>query len=146
MDSMVKLAAAILGELAALERVRVVTPQIVFLVVLGMLALAAGGSALGCGMAALWIGLVPAIGPWAAPLVCGGVLLLAALILLATSYSLSRKRDRSKSTGGGITAAMESADVTALIGPLIREHKWLLIALATVAGMTAAGTDRSRKP
>lgn len=145
MDSMVKLAVAILGELAALDRVRAVTPHIVFLAVLGMLALAAAASALGCGMAALWIGLVPAIGPWAAPLVCSGVLLLAALILLAAGYGLSRKDDRSKATGGGMTAAIESGDVTSLIGPLIREHKWLLIAIATIAGMTAAGTDRSRK-
>lgn len=143
---MVKLAAAILGELGALERVRAVTPQIVFLVVLGMLALAAAGSALGCGMAALWIGLVPAIGPWAAPLVCSGVLLLAALLLLATSYGLSRKQSRSKTTGGPLARAIESGDVTPLIGPLIREHKWLMITLATVAGMAFAGTDRSRKP
>ncbi|MGH7117707.1 MAG: hypothetical protein ACREFP_01700 [Acetobacteraceae bacterium] len=146
MDGIVKLAATVLPELVALERVRTAAPHIILQAVLSLLALGAAAGALGCGIAALWIGLLPAIGPWAAPLACGGVLLLATIILIVILIVLSRNHDRSKATSGTIAKAIESGDVTPVIRPLMRENKWLLITLAVVAGMIAANKDHPRKP
>jgi membrane protein implicated in regulation of membrane protease activity len=113
-----------------------------------MLALLAAAGALGCGVAALWVGLLPVIGSWAAALACAGVLLLAAIVMIASGYALLRRRDRSKVASSGTAEAIASGDIGQLVAPLIREHKWLLLVLAAVAGATTVskvGTNPRRK-
>ncbi|MGH6968062.1 MAG: hypothetical protein ACREEL_06995 [Stellaceae bacterium] len=142
MDGIVKLAATVLAEISALERARTVAPYFALAAVFVLLALAAAVGVVGCGIAALWIALLPAGGPWGAPLICAGVLLCIAAALLGGGYWLLRGRDRPKTATSALAAALESGD----FAPLVREHKWLLIALALMGGLTAAGKlSKSRR-
>lgn len=139
MDGIVKLAVAVLARLTALERARAVAPNIIVAVVFGVLALLAGSAALGCGIAALWIGLLPLVESWAVPLICAGVLLLAAIVLIAGGYAILRGGGRSKIASGSVAEAIDSGDVTPLIASVVQEHKWILLAATVLAGAVAGG-------
>ncbi|MGH7000956.1 MAG: hypothetical protein ACREEA_05560, partial [Stellaceae bacterium] len=93
----------------------------------------------GCAIAALWIWLLPLVGPWGAPLICAGVLLLIAGALAGGGYWLARSRGGLKTGTGALAAAIETGD----FAPLVHEHKWLLLALAALSG--AATAEKSRK-
>lgn len=144
MDGIVKLAAAVLAEIVALERVRTIASRVVLAVVLVSLALVAILGGLGCAIAALWIALLPVVGPWGAPLVCAGILVLLAAVLVGSGYWLLRGSRRSKTRAGALAAAIESGDFALLI----REHKWVVLALAALAGLVTAnklGKDSRRR-
>ncbi|MDE2229612.1 MAG: hypothetical protein KGL11_11305 [Alphaproteobacteria bacterium] len=140
MDGIAKLALTVLAQIATAERIRTTAPQIILAAVLALLVVAAVAGGIGCGVAALWIALLPSVGPWGAPLVCGSVLLLAAAALAGAGYLLLRHR-RPKMESGVLAAAIESSD----FAPLVHEYKWLLLALALLGGMTAAGR-RAKDP
>ena len=144
MDGIVKLAATVLTEIVALKRTRTTALRLVLAVVLVLLAFAAALGGLGCGMAALWIVLLPVIGPWGAPLACAGALVLIAAVLVGSGYWLLRGHRKSKTRAGALAAAIESGD----FAPLIREHKWFVLALAMLAGVATAdklGKDSRRQ-
>jgi len=110
-------------------------PKAMLLVLLAALC---AGAAVGCGIAALWIYLVPLIGAVGAPLVVAGVFLVLCLILLAAARSVlrSRKPVRVKIDGSEI----EIGDVERLI----RGHKGTALLIAVVAGLLAANQARKR--
>ena len=134
MGGIVKLVLAVLAEITTFERVRKRAPRIAVAALLIVLAFAVVAGAFGCAIAALWIWLLPLVGSWGAPLICAAVLAVIAAALLGCGYCLARSRGGSKSAGGALAAAIESGN----FAPLIHEHKWLLLALATLSGVTAA--------
>ena len=128
----VKLALAVLAEVTTFERVRKRAPRIAIAALLIVLAFAVLAGGFGCAVAALWIWLLPIVGPWGAPLICAGVLVLVAGGLVGGGYYLARSQP--KTGNRALATAIESGD----FAPLIHEHKWLLLALAALSGAAAA--------
>jgi hypothetical protein len=134
MDGIVKLAATVLAQITTYERMRTAASQFAFATALGLLAVAAAVGGVGCGLAALWISLLPLVGIWAAPLICGGVLLVGAAILGVVIRRLLRRTMQPMTASGALAAALASGDFE----PLIQEHKWLFLGLALLAGVIIA--------
>lgn len=132
MGGIVKLALAVLAEVTTFERVRKRAPRIAIAALLIVLAFAVVAGGFGCAIAALWIWLLPHVGPWGAPLICAGVLVLIAGGLIGGGYCVGRSRP--KTANSALANAIESGD----FAPLIHEHKWLLLALAALSGAAAA--------
>ncbi|HYL32898.1 MAG TPA: phage holin family protein [Stellaceae bacterium] len=132
MGGIVNLALAILAEITTFERIRKRAPRIATAVLLVVLAFAVVAGGFGCAVAALWIWLLPVVGPWGAPLICAGVLILMAGGLIGGGYCLARSRP--KTVNSTLATAIESGD----FAPLIHEHRWLLLTLAALSGAAAA--------
>lgn len=139
MGGIVKLALTVLAEITALSRARKRAPRVAVAALLLTLTLMLVVASLGCAIAALWIWLLPLVGPWEAPLICAGVLALIAVALAGGGYWLMRSRGGLSTGTGTLAAALETGD----FAPLIYEHKWLLLALAALSG--AATAEKSRK-
>ena len=101
-----------------------------------ILAAIAAIAALGCAIAAIWLALLPAIGPVWTPLLIGAVLagIAGILVLLATR----RPRARGRLAGSG-----DGMDTAALLSAIFRDHKTSLLLGAALAGMLA-GSDLIR--
>jgi len=110
----------------ALERWKKKAKLIGIAAVLAAAALAAFFGALGCAVAALWIYLIPYVGPVGAPLILSGGLLALCVILLAAAYLLARRKPRVK-----------GADFAAAIKPLLE---------AVLVGFTLGGKTKKTKP
>jgi len=143
MGGIVKLALAVLNEVTTLARTRERASRMVFAAILLTLMAMMIAASVGCALAALWIWLLPVVGPWGAPLICAGALALVAAALGCGGYCLTRGRNGSPTATGTLTAAIESGD----FAPLIHEHKWILLALAALSGVASAEKSRraSRK-
>jgi hypothetical protein len=139
MGGIVKLALTVLAEITALSRARKLAPRVAVAALLLTLTSMMVAASFGCAVAALWIWLLPLVGPWGAPLICAGVLALIAAALAGGGYWLTRKRGGLQTGTGTLAAAIETGD----FAPLIQEHKWLLLALAALTG--AATAEKSRK-
>ena len=91
------------------------------------LAAIAALAAAGCAIAAIWLALLPAIGPVWTPLLIGAVLAgIAGILVLLIS-----RRPRDGRLGDG-------EDPTALLSAIMRDHKASLLLGAALAGMLAA--------
>ena len=97
-----------------------------------LLAAIAAIAAVGCAIAAVWLALLPAIGPVWTPLVIGAVLAGTAAILV---FLMSRRPRRGRLSAG--------EDPAALLSVILRDHKMSLILGAALAGMLA-GSDLLR--
>lgn len=139
MGGIVKLALAVLAEITALSRARKRAPRVAVAALLLTLTSMMVAASFACAMAALWIWLLPLVGPWGAPLICAGVLALVAVALAGCGYWLARGRGGLQSGPGTLATAIETGD----FAPLIHEHKWLLLALAALGGAVSA--EKSRK-
>ncbi|MDE1902770.1 MAG: hypothetical protein KGI46_02825 [Alphaproteobacteria bacterium] len=139
MGGIVKLALAVLAEITALSRARKRAPRVAVAALLLTLTFMMVAASFACAMAALWIWLLPLVGPWGAPLICAGVLALVAVALAGCGYWLARGRGGLQSGPGTLATAIETGD----FAPLIHEHKWLLLALAALGGAVSA--EKSRK-
>jgi hypothetical protein len=99
-------------------------------------------AAMGCAVAALWIYLLPLLGPVGAPLGAAGALIVIALVLLLVARSVVAARpSRARPAGEGAATAADLAR-------LVKEHKIeMLVAALTaglVAGAPAAKGDRAK--
>lgn len=139
MGGIVKLAFAVLDEVLTLARARARASRMVVAAILLTLMAMTIAASVGCALAALWIALLPVVGPWGAPLVCAGALALVAAALACGGYCLTRSRNGSPTGTGTLGTAIESGD----FAPLIHQHKWILLALAALSGMATA--EKSRK-
>ncbi|HEX3498905.1 MAG TPA: hypothetical protein VHT04_06230 [Stellaceae bacterium] len=88
-------------------------------------------AAMGCGVAALWIYLLPLLGPVGAPLVAAGALLVIALVLLLVARSVLDARPRH--APGPPDGAAAAADLSRLV----KEHKLEMLLAALTAGLVA---------
>ena len=139
MGGIVKLALTVLAQIATLSRARKLAPRVAVAALLLTLTSMMAAASFGCTIAALWIWLLPFVGPWGAPLICACVLALIAAALAGCGYWLARSRGGLQSGSGTLAAAIETGD----FAPLIQEHKWLLLVLAALSG--AATAEKSRK-
>jgi len=135
MDALLKVAAPVLAELARVAQGGAVARRGAlaggFAFAAALLALATAG----CAIAALWIYLVPAVGPAAAPLICAGALLILAGLCLLVGRSLWRQRS------GGSEALLQSLSQLDPVG-FFSEHKTTLLIGALVLGLLAgSGSD-----
>lgn len=143
MGGIVKLALTVLAEFTALSRARKLAPRVAVVALLLIMTSMAVAASFGCAIAALWIWLLPLVGPWGAPLICAGVLALVAAALVGGGYSVARSRGGLRDGSGTLAAAIETGDFASLI----HEHRWILIALAALSGAVTAEKSRrsSRK-
>ena len=110
-------------------------PKAMLLVLLAALCASA---AVGCGIASLWIYLVPLIGPVGAPLVVAGVFLVLCLILLAVARSVLRSRKPLRVKIDGTEIAIGDVE------RLIQGHKGTALLIAILAGLIAGIQARKR--
>jgi len=92
-----------------------------------ILAAIAAIAAIGCAIAAIWLALLPAIGPVWTPLLIGAVLAgIAGIFVLL----ISRRPRRGRRSDG--------EDPAALLSAMFRDHKASLLLGAALLGMLAA--------
>jgi hypothetical protein len=134
---------ALLGPLLALARAGISSGQaaagrISIGAFCGVLAGIAATAAVGCGMAALWIVVLPNLGPAGAALLLAGLLAILFLALLTLTWAIVwRDRRRPHLTVGGEEALLAMAR-------LFGEHKGAVLLAALVAGLAAGSNGRKR--
>jgi hypothetical protein len=92
-------------------------------------------TAAGCAVAALWIYLLPLLGPVGAPLAAAGALLVAALVLLLIARRVLRPQP---------TTAAPPVDAAAELTRLTRDHKVEMLVAALTAGLVAGAGNRPK--
>jgi hypothetical protein len=92
-------------------------------------------TAAGCATAALWIYLLPLLGPAGAPLAAAGALLIIALALLLVARRVLRAQP---------TGAPPSADAAAELARLTKDHKVEMLVAALTAGLVAGAGNRPK--
>jgi hypothetical protein len=105
------------------------------------LATVFGAASVGCAVAALWVLVLPEVGPVGAPLVAAGALLLLCLPLLVIARSVLRRRPPPPPA-----PALPDAAVPALLiaeaSRLMEENKGAALLAALLAGATAGNLNR----
>jgi hypothetical protein len=131
---------ALLARLMAFERIGAAAERAVTVALLGMVAALFAVAALGCAAAALWLALLPSVGPIYAPLILAGVLLLIALVILAFARRTLRRRPPQSTS----VAPAELAALLEAAEPLFNEHKGTALLAALIAGLVAGRGGRNR--
>ena len=127
---------ALLGPLVALARAGMArggaaAGRISMAALCGMLAGVAAMAAVGFSLSALWIVVLPRVGPAGAALVLAGVLAVLCVVLLALACVIVRR---------GRQEHRHEADAEAsllAVAQLFREHKGAMVLAALVAGLGA---------
>jgi hypothetical protein len=138
MGSLIKLALSALAASSQTSALAAFSGRMVAGGALAVVAVVFAGAAWGCACAALWIALIPALGPVGAPLVVAGVCLIVAALLALAAWQLVRRRRARAANHLQLDAVMAEA------GKLIQEHKVEAIVAAIVAGFVAGNTGRKR--
>ena len=138
MGSQIKLAAWALIESGRAGSARAATIRMSAAALCAGLAAMLVLAAFGCAATALWIAVLPALGPVGAPLVVAAGLSIVTLIVAMIGWQIVRHgRQRS---GVAVTPEFLLSEATRLFS----EHKGAVLLAALVAGMAAA--NGSRKP
>jgi uncharacterized protein (DUF697 family) len=130
-----------LGPLIALARAGMapgsaVARRISKVALFGMLGGFAAIAAVGFSLSALWIAVLPRVGPAGASLILAGVLAVLGFFLLAMACIIFR-RDRQKTRSD---ADVESSLLA--VAELFKEHKGAMVLAALVAGLSAGAGSR----
>lgn len=104
----------------------------------GVVAGVAAMAAVGFSLSALWIVVLPRVGPAMAALVLAGVLAVLCLIMLALACAVGRPTQRKP----GIAPDAEASLLAA--AQLFKEHKGAMLLAALVAGLGAGSGGGSR--
>lgn len=137
MGSLLKLALSALaasGQASAFAALRV---RMAAGTVLAIGALLLATAAWACACAALWIALIPPLGPVGAPLAVAGACLALAAIMGLVAWLLVRRR-RAASLGDEVQLEALVAEA----GKLIKEHKLGALVAAALAGFVAGDSTR----
>jgi hypothetical protein len=98
-------------------------------------------ASVGCAVTALWVSVLPEVGPVGAPLIAAGVLFLLCLPLLVIARSILRRRPQPLSA-----PALPDAAIPALLiaeaSRLLEENKGAALLAALLAGATAGSLNR----
>ena len=92
--------------------------------------------ALGCGGAALWIFVLPSLGPVGAPLAVGAILSVVAAAFAVAGWRIAHDRSRNSDT------ALPPREMLTEATRLFNEHKGAVLLAALVAGMAAENSGR----
>lgn len=101
-----------------------------------LLAGSFAAAGIGCVMTGLWLFLLPHVGPVGAPLIVGGILLLASVALLASIRTSRAPPPPVPSVD--ILPALAIAEIT----NLFKAHKGSALIAAVLAGLTAGKLDK----
>jgi hypothetical protein len=138
MGSLLKLALTALAASSQTSALKMFTGRMLAAGVIGVVATLLIAAAWGCLCAALWIGLIPALGPVGAPLAVAGLCIVVAGILVLIAWSLIRRRRAPVSP---------QLQFDALLGEgsrLINEHKGAALLVAALLGMLAGNSGRKK--
>ena len=138
MGSLLKFALSALATSRVSSALGAFTGRMAAAALLGGCALLLAAAAWGCACAALWIALIPSLGPAGAPLVVAGACLLLAGILALVAWLAVHRRRARPVDGLQLDAVLTEA------GRLINEHKVAALLAAALAGMLAASNGRKR--
>ncbi len=138
MGSLIKLALSALAASSQSSAFAAFTGRMAAAALLGFIALVLAGAAWGCAGAALWIALIPPLGPVGAPLVVAAVCLVFAGILALIAWLLMRRRRARLGEGLQLDALLAQA------GNLINEHKLGALLVAVLAGILAGNSTRKQ--
>jgi len=100
-------------------------------------------AAIGCGIAALWIYMIPLVGRGAAPLVCAGAFLVIALLCLVIGKVMWRERPSAMGAPSALLESLGQIDPSGIFG----EHKATFLLGALVLGLiigSGAGSGGKR--
>ncbi len=141
MDASMRAAAMEFGAIAARGRMGQRARRMTAAAWFALLATTFATASVGCGVAALWIFMLPAVGPVGAPLIAAGALLLLCLALVATIRGILRRGPTPISA-----AAVPDAAIPALLiaeaSRLLDENKGAALLAALLAGAVAGDTRR----
>lgn len=99
-------------------------------------------TAVGCGIAALWIYMIPLVGRGAAPLVCAGALLVIALVCVLIGKMMWPKRPAATAPSA-LLESLGQIDASSIFG----EHKGTFLIGALILGLilgSGAGSGGKR--
>jgi hypothetical protein len=130
MDAAIKLVSAIFFRLATSPIAAAARLMPAFLMVAFAIALAV--AALGCGITALWLVMLPHLGPIGAPLASAGCLLVVSAILALCGRAMFRQQ-----RGGSIGLPMAVAPLAGM-SHLLGENGAVLLLAALLAGLEAS--------
>jgi hypothetical protein len=139
MEGLVKLALMVLSEMQAANRIRAGATRTTAAAACFAFAVIAGTAAVGCGVAAVWIYLIPEVGPVTAAFLSGALLLVIALILVAVARNLVTNNAPTRPAPADGTADALLGDIQGLF----QRHKAPSLLAALLAGL-AAGSSRRR--
>jgi hypothetical protein len=141
MGSLIKLAALAFLEAGKLRQIRAATLRMMAAGLCAGLAILLMLGVLGCISAALWLSVLPSLGPVGAPLIVAGFLALLALILAAAGWLILRPKRR-RAAAAATSAALAPQMLMAEAARLFKEHKGAVMLAAVIAGMAAANGKR----
>jgi hypothetical protein len=136
MGSLIRLAVGLVIESGIAGGVRSATRRLAAAAICAGLAALLIVAALGCLATALWMSVLPSLGPVGAPLVVAAVLLASALALALAIWLIMRHGRRH--SGAGRVVELLLAEAT----DLIKEHKAAVLLAAVLAGVAAATGGR----
>lgn len=141
MDASMRAAAMEFGAIAARGRMGRRARRMTSAAWCALLATTFATASVGCGVAALWIFVLPAVGPVGAPLIAAGALLLLCVALVVTIRGILRRRPAPISA-----AAVPDAAIPALLiaeaSRLLDENKGAALLAALLAGAVAGDIRR----
>jgi hypothetical protein len=141
MDVFLRAAATALADTAAAGRMGTAARRMTAAAWCAVLATALAAASVGCAVTALWVFVLPEVGPVGAPLIAAAALLLLCLPLLAIARNVLRPR----SAPLPATAVPDAAIPALLIAEasrLLEENKGAALLAALLAGATAGSFDR----
>lgn len=141
MEILMRAAAIVFAEIAAGDRIGVAVRRTTAAASCAALAAACATAAAGCAVAALWVFVLPEVGPVGAPLIVAAALLLVCLSLLAISRSILGRRPAPR-PGAAVPAAAGPGVLIAEASRLFGESKGVALLAALLAGATAGSLDR----
>ena len=107
----------------------------------GALATAFAAAAVGCAITALWVFVLPEVGPVGAPLIAAAALLLLCVPLFVIARSLLRRRSPRLPATAVPDVALPALLMTQA-SRLLEENKGAALLAALLAGVTAGGLAR----
>jgi hypothetical protein len=142
MDALMRAAAIAFAEVAAGNRIGVAARRMTAAAWCAAIAAAFATASAGCGVAALWIFVLPDVGPVGAALIAAAALLLLCLSLLATVAVILRRRRPAPLPTAVVPVAALPVVLIAEATRLFDENKGAALLAALLAGATAGTRDR----
>ena len=141
MDVLIKGAATAFAETVSAGGIGSVARRMTAAAWCGALATVFAAASVGCAVTALWVFVLPEVGPVGAPLIAAAALLLLCVPLLVIARSLLRRRSPRLPAIAVPDVALPTLLMTQA-SRLLEQNKGAALLAALLAGATAGGLDR----
>jgi hypothetical protein len=141
MDALMKGAAIAFAETVSAGRIGLTARRMTAAAWCGAIATAFATASVGCAVTALWVFVLPEVGPVGAPLIAAAALLLLCLPLLAVARSVLRSRSPPLAAPALPDAVMPVL-LIAEASRLLEENKGAALLAALLAGASAGSLNR----